>query len=98
VTVTDASNLFVLGLQKHDFRILEDGAEQTNLSGEDAPLSVGLVFDISGSMDDKLRISRLAAVQFLKTMNPGAEAFLIAFSDRPKLVTGFTSHVRSRAD
>src|SRR5215472_14695577 len=90
VTVTDASNRFVLGLQKQDFHLLEDGTEQTiaHLSGEDAPLSVGLVFDISGSMDEKLRISRQAAIQFLKTMNPEDEAFLIAFSDHAKLVAG----------
>jgi Ca-activated chloride channel family protein len=95
VTVTDATNRFVLGLQKDDFRLLEDDAEQmiTHLSGEDAPLSVGLVFDISGSMDDKLRISRQAAIQFLKTMNPEDEAFLVAFSDQARLVAGFTSHV-----
>jgi VWFA-related protein len=95
VTVTDTSNRFVLGLQKKDFHLLEDGAEQTiaNLSGEDAPLSVGLVFDISGSMDDKLRISRQAAIQFLKTMNPEDEVFLVAFSDHARLVSGFTNHV-----
>ena len=40
VTVTDASNRFVLGLQRQDFRLLEDGAEQriAHMSGEDAPL------------------------------------------------------------
>ena len=94
VTVTDASNRFVLGLQKKDFHLLEDGVEQTiaNFSGEDAPLSIGLVFDISGSMDDKLRISRQAAVQFLKTMNPEDEVFLVAFSDHARLVSEFTNH------
>jgi Ca-activated chloride channel homolog len=92
VTVTDAANRFVLGLQKQDFRILEDGSEQTiaNFSGEDVPLSVGLVFDISGSMDNKLQISRQAAVQFLKTMNPDDEAFLVACGDRATLASGFT--------
>ena len=95
VTATDAANRFVIGLQKQDFRLLEDGAEQViaHFSGEDAPLSVGIVFDISGSMDNKLRISRQAAVQFLKTMNPGDEAFLVAFGDHPRLVAGFTSKV-----
>ena len=57
VAVTDSLNRFVLGLQKEDFHLLEDGVEQTvaHFSGEDAPLSVGLVFDESGSMDYKLR-------------------------------------------
>jgi Ca-activated chloride channel family protein len=95
VTVTDTTNRFVLGLQKKDFRLLEDGAEQTiaHISGEDVPLSVGLVFDISGSMDNKLRISRQAAVQFLKTMNPEDEVFLVAFGDHAELVSGFTRKV-----
>ena len=95
VTVTDASNRFVIGLQKQDFRLLEDGVEQTiaHFSGEDAPLSLGLVFDISGSMGDKLRSARQAAVQFLKTMNPEDEAFLVAFSDRATLESGFTAQV-----
>jgi len=94
-TVTDPTNRFVLGLQKQDFHLLEDGVEQTiaHFSGEDAPLSLGLVFDISGSMDDKLRISRQAALQFLKTMNPEDELFLIAFSDQAKLASPFTSHM-----
>jgi VWFA-related protein len=92
-TVTDPSNRFVLGLQKQDFHLFEDGVEQniTNFSGEDTPLSVGLVFDASGSMGDKLRTSRQAAIQFLKTMNPQDEAFLIQFSDKAELVAGFTS-------
>ena len=52
VTVTDATNRFVLGLEKADFQVFEDGAEQkiTHFSGEDAPLSIGLLIDTSGSM------------------------------------------------
>lgn len=92
-TVTDPANRFVLGLQKEDFHLFEDGVEQTitNFSGEDTPLSIGLVFDASGSMGDKLRTSRQAAIQFLKTMNPQDEAFLIQFSDKAELVSGFTN-------
>jgi Ca-activated chloride channel family protein len=95
VTVTDRANRFVLGLHQKDFHLMEEGVEQkiTNFSGEDAPLSIGLVFDISGSMDEKLRISRQAAIQFLKTMNPEDEVFLVAFGDRATLVSGFTNHV-----
>ena len=94
-TVTDPLNRYVLGLQKQDFHLSEEGAEQTisHFSGEDSPLSVGLVFDASGSMDDKLRTSRQAALQFLKTMNPQDEAFLVEFSDRAELAVRFTSKV-----
>jgi Ca-activated chloride channel family protein len=94
VAVTDSSNRFVLGLQKQDFQIVEDGAEQTiaHFSGEEAPLSIGLVFDESGSMDYKLRTAQSAVTQFLKTMSPDDEAFLVEFSDGAKLSVGFTSH------
>jgi len=93
--VTDPLNRFVLGLQKEDFHLFEDGTEQTiaHFSGEDTPLSVGLVFDTSGSMDIKLETSREAAVQFLKTMNPQDEAFLVEFSDQAELVSGFTDKI-----
>jgi Ca-activated chloride channel family protein len=52
VTVTDKLNRFVLGLQEADFHLFEDGVEQTvkHFSGEDAPLSIGILFDESGSM------------------------------------------------
>jgi VWFA-related protein len=93
VTVTDPLNRFVTGLEKEHFKLLEDKVEQIILqfSSEDAPLSVGLVFDTSGSMGSKLQRSRQAAVQFFKTANPEDEFFLIEFSDRPELVVPFTT-------
>ena|SRR5271167_1492734 len=94
VTVTDKLNRFVLGLQKEDFHLFEDGVEQ-NLalfSGEDAPLSVGLLFDESGSMDYKLRASRDAAAQLLNTLNNEDEAFLVEFADLAKVSIEFTTH------
>jgi Ca-activated chloride channel family protein len=93
VTVTDSMNRFVLGLHKEDFHLYEDGSEQkiANFSGEDAPLSVGVAFDTSGSMTDKLRTSRRAASQFLRTMNAQDEAFLVEFGDQASLTVGFTN-------
>jgi Ca-activated chloride channel family protein len=93
VAVTDSLNRFVLGLQKEDFHLFEDGVEQNvaHFSGEDAPLSVGLLFDESGSMDYKLRISQTAVAQFLKTLNADDEALLVEFSDGAKLSVGFTA-------
>jgi Ca-activated chloride channel family protein len=93
VTVTDPLNRFVTGLEKEHFKLFEDKLEQKILdfSSEDAPLSVGLVFDTSGSMGPKLQKSRQAAVQFFKTANPEDEFFLIEFNDRPELVVPFTA-------
>ncbi len=93
VSVTDSANRFVLGLQKEDFQVFDDGVEQTvaHFSGEDAPLSIGLAFDESGSMDLKLRRSRDAAAQFLKTMTGDDEAFLVEFNEKAKVSVPFTS-------
>ena len=92
VTVTDPLNRFVTGLEKENFKIAEDKVDQKiqQFSSEDAPLSVGLVFDTSGSMGNKMEKSRQAVAEFLKTMNPEDEAFLVEFNDRAELALGFT--------
>jgi len=93
VTVTDPLNRFVTGLEKDNFRVFEDKAEQNvvQFSSEDAPLSVGVVFDCSGSMGSKLEKSRQAVAQFFKTANPDDEFFLVEFSDRAELVVKLTT-------
>jgi Ca-activated chloride channel homolog len=93
VTVTDPLNRFVTGLEKEHFRIFEDKVEQeiTNFSSEDAPISIGLVFDTSGSMGPKLQKSRQAAAEFFKISNPSDEFFLVQFNDRPELTVPFTT-------
>jgi Ca-activated chloride channel homolog len=92
VSVTDPGNRYVLGLGREHFHLLEDGVEQTitSFSNEDAPLSVGFLVDASGSMGAKLGISRRAVGQFLKSMNPSDEAFLVEFSDRADVTLPFT--------
>ena len=93
VTVTDPMNRFVTGLEKENFKILEDHKEQdlTQFSSEDAPLSVGVVFDCSGSMGSKLDKSRQAVAQFFKTANPEDEFFLVEFHDSAELAQPFTT-------
>ncbi|MEN6601870.1 MAG: VWA domain-containing protein [Bryobacteraceae bacterium] len=92
VTVTDPLNRFVTGLEREHFRVFEDKIEQelTHFASEDAPLSIGLVFDCSGSMGAKLLKSRQAAAQFFKLANPEDEFFLVQFNDRPVLTSSFT--------
>ena len=95
VTVTDPLNRLVTGLEKENFRVFEDGTEQeiVTLSSEDVPVSIGLVFDMSGSMSDKVDKARQAAVQFMRTANPLDQFFLVSFNDRAELTSGFTSSV-----
>jgi Ca-activated chloride channel family protein len=91
--VTNVVGAPITDLHKEDFKVFEDGVEQpiTNFSMEDAPLSIGLLFDISGSMRNKIKKSTEAAAEFFKTSNPQDEFFLVEFSDRPKLTVPFTS-------
>ena len=93
VAVTDKLNRFVVGMEKRNFKLFENGKEQkiTEFSGEDAPLSIGILVDTSGSMDMKLNRSRAAAREFLKTMNEHDEAFLIEFNDSAEMIHEFTS-------
>lgn len=92
VTVTDPLNRFVTGLDKEHFKVFEDKVEQDLLQfgSEDAPLSMGIVFDSSGSMGSKLQKSRQAVAQLMKTANPEDEFYLVQFNDRPELVMPFT--------
>src|SRR6202163_4423153 len=95
LTVTDPLDRLVTGLEKEHFRVFEDGVEQEviTLSSEDVPVSIGLVFDMSGSMSDKVEKAREAAVQFMRTANPLDQFFLVSFNDRAELTSGFTSSV-----
>jgi VWFA-related protein len=95
VTVTDPLNRFVTGLEKENFKIFEDKSPQeiSQFSSEDAPLSVGVVFDCSGSMGQKLDKSRQAVSQFFKLANPEDEFFLVQFNDTASLIQPFTRNL-----
>jgi Ca-activated chloride channel family protein len=95
VTVTDPYDRLVTGLEKENFRVFEDGVEQevVTFSSEDVPISIGVIFDMSGSMSDKVDKARQAAVQFFKTANPLDEFFMVSFNDRAELTSRFTSSV-----
>jgi Ca-activated chloride channel homolog len=95
ITVTDPMNRLVTGLEKEDFQIYENSGEQkiASFASEDAPVSIGIIFDLSGSMTSKLVRARESILQFIKTANPEDEFFVIGFNDRPELIEDFTSSV-----
>lgn len=95
VVITDPLNRMVTGLEKDFFTLSEDSVPQQikTFSSEDAPISVGVVFDSSGSMSDKIQKSREALQQFFKTANPEDEFFLVDFADEPRMLCGFTSNI-----
>jgi Ca-activated chloride channel family protein len=95
VSVTEPTGRLVTGLEQSNFRVYEDGKEQevVRFASEDVPVSIGVIFDMSGSMGDKIDKSKNAAVQFLLTANPEDEFFLVDFNDRAQLVSPFTASV-----
>jgi Ca-activated chloride channel family protein len=95
VTVTDPLDRLVTGLEKDNFEIFEGKQKQQihNLSSEDAPVSVGVILDMSGSMNNKFDKAKEAVVQFMQTANPEDEFFIIGFSDHPLLLSDFTGSV-----
>ena len=95
VVVTDPFNRLVTGLDAENFRIFEDNVEQEiiTFSSEDIPISIGVIFDCSGSMRNKLGKAREAAIEFFKTANPEDEFFLVSFNEHAELTSSFTNSV-----
>lgn len=93
LTVTDPMDRLVTGLDKENFFLYENNRQQAikTFSQEDAPVSIGIVFDMSGSMANKIIRARDSILQFMHTANPQDEFFVIGFNDRPELIEDFTS-------
>jgi Ca-activated chloride channel homolog len=100
VTVTDSEKRPITDLGSDNFQIFEDKIEQRirYFSSEAAPLSLGIVFDLSHSMERKLDFAKDAAVRFLETGTPEDEYFLVEFSSRARLAEGFTNDITRLRD
>ena len=92
VNVTTPLGASVTSLNKENFRLFEDGVEQriSHFACEDAPVSIGLLLDASGSMRNKMTKSLEAARELFKTAGFDDEFFLIEFNEKPKLTVPFT--------
>jgi Ca-activated chloride channel family protein len=89
VTVTDTYGRYVSGLSKKAFTILDEKQPQeiTFFSDDDSPVSVGVIFDVSGSMSgEKIKNAREALSKFIQTSHNSDEYFLIAFNSRAQLL------------
>jgi Ca-activated chloride channel family protein len=89
VTLTDMYGRFVTGLTKEAFTIFDDKEQQeiTFFSDEDAPVSLGVIFDVSGSMGkDKIAKARDALKHFIETSHSGDEYFMIGFNHRSQVL------------
>lgn len=94
VHVTNAAGGTVTGIPSDCFRLLEDNVEQaiSSFFTEDAPVSIGVLFDASGSMRSKLRKAAEAAESFFRTTDLADEFFLVEFNDRARLTVPFTQN------
>ena len=95
VTITDPMDRLVIGLEQDNFQVFDGKQPQEikHFSSEDTPVSLGVIFDMSGSMKSKIEQAREAVGEFLKTANPQDEFFIITFADQPEEVSDFTSSV-----
>jgi len=94
-TVTDPMNRLVTGLERENFEVFDNNTGQIikSFSTEDAPVTIGIVFDLSGSMSSKFLRARKALSEFLRTSNPADEFFVVGFNDRPAVIVDYTSDV-----
>ena len=93
VTVSDRYGRFVTGLEKRNFQVFDDGVQQeiAHFGDEDAPLTLGIIYDVSGSMGDLTSRSFQALKRFFDTSHQDDEYFIIAFNNRAQLVQDFTT-------
>jgi Ca-activated chloride channel family protein len=100
VSVTNSENNLVRDLTADHFQLFEDRVEQKikYFSSEVAPMSLGIVFDVSQSMKKKLDFAKAAAVRFLETGTLEDEYFLVEFSNRAQIAQNFTTDITRLRD
>lgn len=93
VTVSDPYGRFVTGLEKTHFEVFDDKVKQQIefFNDDDAPITLGIIFDVSGSMSSKLQRSTHALRRFIETSHNDDEFFLVGFNQRAQLVRDFTT-------
>ena len=93
ISVTDPYGRFVTGLTKDHFEVFDEKVKQqiAHFSDEDAPISLGIIYDVSGSMKERISRSVRALRRFIETSHEDDDFFLIGFNDRARLVHDFTT-------
>lgn len=93
ISVTDPYGRFVTGLSKEHFEIFDEKVKQQIelFTDEDSPVSIGVIYDVSGSMKERIARSVRAVKRFIETSHDDDDFFLIGFNDRAKLVQDFTT-------
>src|SRR5215470_2524825 len=81
-------------LTKEEFTVYEDGVKQQviSLTAQDAPFSLGIAIDASGSMRDQLPLIQKTAQDVISQMSSADEAFVAAFTANSEVIQDFTSN------
>jgi Ca-activated chloride channel homolog len=97
VTVTDHYGKTIEGLRAEDFNLFDNQSSQriASFAIEDAPCSVGVVLDISGSMRGTLGNAKDLIQTFLGTANPDDQFLLLTVSTQPEAMPGFTTDIEA---
>src|SRR5260370_22791637 len=92
ISVLDSRDRPVNGLSQTQFQILDNGREQPIrfFAHEDAPVSLAVILDASGSMTGKWTRAREMLASFCENLPSGAELFLVTVRGRPRLATDHT--------
>ena len=99
-SVFDKNNRFVGDLKRDNFKVFEDGIEQSiaSFTQEDVPISMGILMDLSGSMRGKIDQVNKAALAFIRASNPQDQVFLIGFNEEVELLQDYTSDIDEVTD
>ena len=92
LTVADRSGDYITGLTRNNFKVFDNGVLQeiAYFSDDDAPVSLGIIYDVSGSMSDLTSVSFQALKSFFDSSHEDDQYFMFVFNDRPMLVQNFT--------
>ncbi len=95
VTVTDMMQRPVINLTKRNFALFENDKRQAirYFSGEQGPISIAILLDVSKSMTDKIDTERAAVAAFFRDADPNDEYFAITFSNVPRLIASSTRSI-----
>lgn len=93
VTVSDPYGRFVTGLDQSHFEIFDDKVKQSIefFSDSDVPITLGIIYDVSGSMQSRISRSLHALRRFVDTSHVDDEYFLVGFNQRAQLIRDFTT-------
>ena len=91
-TIRDAHSKAVTGLTVKDFKIFEDGEQQhiVSFEAQEAPFAAVILFDTSGSMEERISIARSAAINFLDGLRGDDVAAIYRFDSTTSIVQEFS--------